>query len=389
MTTKIHPKKLRAQRALRLKVLSVVVLLVGLSYAVYWLVNTRHWLTTNDAYVTGNVITLKAQAGGIVTEVRAENTQTVHAGDVLVQLDGNQARIALDQAQAELGETVRRVASYYSQVLALQRRGATQEAGLQRIQHDLARYRQAARDDAVSAQQMQNAEDQVRELQATLRQTEAELRGAEALTANTTLADHPTVRKAANLLRRAHLEFSRQHIVAPIAGVIAKRRVQVGDQVQAGTPLLAIVPLDHLWVEANLRETEIARVRPGQPVEISVDAYPGADNGYRGTVQGLHPGTGSLFALLPPENASGNYIHVIERLPVRIALNAAELKNRPLRPGLSTITRIDISHPGNGDLKATTDTTAASYHTDVYAQELAPADALIEQVIRANAPALR
>jgi membrane fusion protein, multidrug efflux system len=405
MRKTIGPKEILARRDRRLKLVTLVILLAGVAGLFYWWKYTKDWATTNDAYVTGNVVTLKALTSGIVAEIAAENTQFVTEGQVLVRLDGVRAKIALDQAEAELGETVRHVETLFNQPEILRQRIAAQEAGLARVQHDIRRYRNAIGEGGISAQQLQNAEDQARELEATLHQARAELRSAEAVVQGTGIPDHPMVLKAQNALRQAYLEYVRKDIVAPVSGYIAKRRVQVGDQVQPGAPLLAIVPLDYLWVEANYLETELARIRPGQAAVISVDAV-GGEVTYHGVVEGLHPGTGSVFGLLPPENATGNYIHIVERLPVRIGLAADELKAHPLRPGLSTVTRIDLRPPGEGGgahaqdlppgsrseagrpeapaLQSLTTTHESVYRTSVYKDELADVEKLIKKIVEAN-----
>jgi membrane fusion protein (multidrug efflux system) len=181
----------------------------------------------------------------------------------------------------------------------------------------------------------------------------------------------------------AHLEYARQQIQAPVSGYVAKRRAQVGDRVKPGTDLMTIVPLDHLWVEANLRETEMHDIRPGQPAEVLVDLY-GTQYTYHGTVEGLVPGTGSAFALLPPDNATGNFIHITERVPVRIALPQDEIREHPIRPGLSTVTKIHISEQGNSVWTSLAKPDTAEYHTDVYRDELTSAESLAEGIMQGN-----
>jgi membrane fusion protein (multidrug efflux system) len=383
MEQPIHPKKIREQRNLRLRLVTFIILGAAIVAGVYWWEYTQHWVSTNDAYVTGNLVTLKAQTSGIVVEVRAENTQSVQKGEVLVRLDGVPAQLALEQAKAELADSVRRIAAQFNQVEVLKQRVVVQQATLTRVQHDRERYRQAAAEGGVSAQQLQNAEDQAREIEAGVQQTQAELKSLNTLIQGTTAANHPTVQKAKEALKRAYLEYVRKDIVAPVSGYVAKRRAQVGEQVQPGAPLLAIVPLDYLWVEANVKETDLARIRPGQPAEIRIDAY-GGELVYQGVVEGLNPGTGSVFSLLPPENAAGNYIHIVERVPIRIALSKDELKEHPLRPGLSTVTRIDITEPGDSVLESATTTEEAIYRTDVYARELGAVDELINAIVETN-----
>jgi membrane fusion protein (multidrug efflux system) len=366
-----------------LGILSVVLLLTGMAGLGYWWLHARNWVTTDDAFVTGNVITLSSQTTGTVVEVLAENTQLVEAGDVLVRLDGARAEIALEEAKAGLGETVRRIAALFGDVEKYRQQIQSKQAALTRLQHDLKRYRGAIAEEAIPEQQWQNAEDQARELEAAIRQARAELKSAEAQVAGTTVERHPAVLKAAAILKRSYLEFVRQRIVAPVRGYVAKRRVQVGDELHPGSPLLAIVPLDYLWVEANLRETEMERVRPGQEAEITANML-GNTHTYRGMVEGIHPGTGSIFALLPPENASGNFIHIVERVPVRIKLSTDEIKAYPLRPGLSTLTRINVARNGQQVLRSYATTSHPAYRTSVYDRELIDADARIGQIIGAN-----
>jgi len=373
----------RQYRGYRLLLVTVVALLIGLIYLIYWWNFAGRFVVTNDAYITGNLAPLKAQTSGTVVDVRVDNTQHVQQGDVLVRLDGLQAQVALERAEANLADSVRQIETAFSQADMLRQKLASKEATLNRSQKDLARYRSVAGDGAVSAQQIENSEFQVRELEADVRQIRAELGGAEALIQNTSPADNPKVLQAVAALKQAYLDNARQQIVAPVSGFVAKRTIQPGEQVRPETPLLAIVPLDYLWVEANFLENELADVQPGQPVEITVDLY-GSDVVYHGEVQGLGAGTGSVFGLLPPDNATGNYIHIVERVPVRVGLRAEELKANPLRPGLSAVVRIDTVHPGRSVLEPLTTTPATAYKTEVYDHQLDGADALIQKIIEGN-----
>lgn len=351
----------------------------------YWVLRGQHWISTDDAFVAGNVIHVSAQTNGTVVEVLTEETRPVRAGEVVVRLNGARAAIALEEAKGALGEVVRQIAARLNDLERLRQQINARRAALRRVDHDLRRFRTAYADDAVSQQQVQNAEDQSAELEAAIRQSEAELRSAEAAVGGTSVPEHPSVRRAAASLRHRYLEFLRRNIVAPVRGYVARRKVQVGEQVKPGEPLLAIVPLDQLWIDANFRETELAAVRPGQRAEITADLY-GRSVTYFGVVEGLQPGTGSVFALLPPENASGNFIHIVERVPVRIRLSPTELEAHPLRPGLSTVTRIDLRSDGLAVNASLTRTDAASYRTDAYRDELAGADDVIRGIIAANLP---
>ncbi len=216
-----------------------------------------------------------------------------------------------------------------------------------------------------------------------MRETQAELDTLDAQVGGTTVMAHPAVDLAKHQLIEAYLEYTRQQIRAPISGYVAKRRAQVGDRVQPGASLMTIVPLDHLWVEANLRETELQHVRPGQSALVSVSLY-GSKQTFHGTVEGLVPGSGSAFALLPPDNSTGNFIHIVERVPVRIALPADEIREHPIRPGLSTVTSINVTESGQSVWTSLATPSTAEYETDVYADELPTAESMAQEVMASN-----
>ncbi len=373
----------QARRGRRLALVTLAALLGVGTWFAYWRGFAGRFVVTNDAYVTGNLAPLKAQTSGTVVDVRVDSTQYVRQGDVLVRLDGLQAKVALEQAKADLAQAVRHVETLFSQTETLRQKLAAQQAVLDSRRRDLARYRSVAGEGAVSAQQIEDAEFQIRELEAGLRQTRAELGGAEALVQATTAEDNPKVLQAAAALKKAYLDLARQDIVAPVSGYVAKRGIQPGEQVRPDTPLLSIVPLDYLWIEANFLENELAHVRPGQPVEITVDLY-GSGVVYHGEVLGLGAGTGSVFGLLAPDNATGNYIHIAERVPVRIGLKPDELKAHPLRPGLSAFARIDTESPGRSVLEPLTATPPGAYKTDVYDRQLEGAEQLIHKIVQEN-----
>ena len=379
----IRPKAIIRQRKRRLIAVTLTILLASLAYFGYWWHLNRDWVTTDDAFVAGHLIAVKAQTDGTVVEVLAENTQRVHAGQVVVRLDGNRARIDLDQAKAELAETLRNIATLKASIETLKQRMMAQRATLIQVRHDLRRFQAAAREGAVSEQQVQNARDRVRELEATIAAIEAEKTGIEAQMLGGSIEQHPSVEKAKNRLRRAFLAWRRREVIAPISGFVAKRKVQVGGLVKEGAALMVIVPLDDLWIEANFLETKIAAIRPGQSAEIKVAAY-GDELTYHGRVQGLNPGTGSSFALLPTDNSTGNFIHIAERVPVRIGLDVEELKKNPLQPGLSTLTRINISEPGEALLTSFAGTDGKVYRTPVYDHELDGVEQIIGEIIAAN-----
>lgn len=379
----VHPKALRAQRNRRLLVVALLVLLVGLAYGGYWWTTARHWVQTDNAYVTGNLVPVAAQASGIITQVLAEETQFVNKGDLMIRLDEHEAYAALGRARGRLGETVRRINALFITKRQVAEKLAARKARLAVIEHDVARYRKASPSGAVSKQILQNAVDHYRALEADVRETQAEFDALDAQIGGTNVMEHPAVELAKHEFIVAYLEYTRQQIRAPISGYVAKRRAQVGDRVKPGADLMTIVPLDHLWVEANLRETEMRDIRPGQTAEISVSLY-GDTHTYHGTVEGLVPGTGSAFALLPPDNSTGNFIHITERVPVRIALPQDEIREHPIRPGLSTVTKIHVSEQGNSVWTSLAKPDTAEYQTDVYGDELTNAESMADGVMTGN-----
>lgn len=380
---RIHPKAIRARRNRRLLVVAGLVLIATVGYLMYWYTHDRFWIRTDNAYVTGNLVPVAAQASGIITQVLAEETQFVNRGDLLVRLDEHQAYAALGRARGRLGEEVRRIAALFINRKQLAEKLRSRTARLELAEHDMDRYQRASPSGAISKQILQNTADKIASLEAEVRETQAELDSLDAQIGGTTVMAHPSVDLAKHQLIEAHLEYARQQIRAPISGYVAKRKAQVGDRVQPGASLMTIVPLDHLWVEANLRETELQHVRPGQPALVSVSLY-GSKQTFHGTVEGLVPGSGSAFALLPPDNSTGNFIHIVERVPVRIALPADELREHPIRPGLSTMTSINITESGQSVWTSLATPSTAEYETDVYADELPTAESMAREVMATN-----
>lgn len=379
----MNDESLNKQRNLRLLLVALVLMLAGLAYGGYWWTVSRYWIETDNAYVTGNLVPVAAQATGIVTQVHFEETQFVNRGDVMVRLDEHEAYAALGRARGRLGETVRRINALFLTQRQVGEKLAARQARLDVIRHDVDRYRKATPSGAVSKQILQNATDQLQALEADVRETQAEYDALDAQIGGTTVMEHPAVDLAKHEFIVAHLEYARQQILAPVSGYVAKRKTQVGDRVKPGANLMTIVPLDHLWVEANLRETDMSEIRPGQPAEVRVDMH-GGKHTFHGTVEGLVPGTGSPFALLPPDNSTGNFIHIIERVPVRIALAPDEIREYPIRPGLSTVTKIRVSEAGHSVWSSLAKTDTEEYRTDVYSNELTSAESMAQGVIASH-----
>jgi membrane fusion protein, multidrug efflux system len=376
-------KTIRRRRNLLLLLVAIVVTAGALAYAASWWFFGRFWVVTDNAFVSGNLIPVYADATGIVAHVLYEETQNVKKGDLLIRLDEQRARAALGEAEGELGRAVRAVGALFATRQQMCQKIVSRMALLDKVRHDIVRYRQALPSGSVSKQVLQNAEDQGASLDADLKEAKAEFQSIEARVGGTSRISHPDTEVGRNKFIDAYIEFARQQIRAPVSGYLAKRKAQVGDRVRPGDQVMTIVPLDHLWVEANLWESRLHGVRPGQPALVTVDLY-GHSYTYHGTVEGLVPGTGSVFALLPPDNATGNFIHIVQRVPVRIALRKDEILKQPLRPGLSTVTSIDIRDTGQSPNAALTETSTKEYETNIYSDDLANANARAEQIIKDN-----
>ncbi|MGH6863840.1 MAG: HlyD family efflux transporter periplasmic adaptor subunit [Methylocella sp.] len=379
----IDRKTIRSRRNLLLSLVALVLCAGAVAYAVDWWLVDRFSIVTDNAFVTGNLIPVYADATGFVAQVLHEETQNVNKGDLLLRLDEQRAKAALGEAEGELGRAVRAVGALFATRQQMCQKILSRTALLDKVRHDIVRYRQALPSGSVSKQVLQNAEDQGASLDADLKEARAEFQSIEARVGGTSRINHPDIEVARNKYIDAYIEFARQQIRAPVSGYIAKRKAQVGDRVRPGDQVMTIVPLDHLWVEANLWENRLHWVRPGQPALVTVDLY-GQSYTYHGTVEGLVPGTGSVFALLPPDNATGNFIHIVERVPVRIALRTDEILKQPLRPGLSAVTSIDIRDTGRSPNAALTEASTKEYETDIYANDVADANAKAEQLIKDN-----
>lgn len=376
-------KSIRARRDFLLRLVLAGVALGVLVALFRWLTFDRNWVTTDNAFITGNILPVNADATGVVAAVLAEETQLVKKGEVLVRLDGQRARAALAQAEADLGRAVRTVGALFANRRQICQKVTARSALRERTRHDLARYKRAAPSGAASNQLLQNTEDQLAAQEADVRESLAELGAIEARISGVTRMNHPDIEAARAKFNDTYIEFLRQNIRAPATGYVAKRRVQVGQRVKPGDQILNILPLDHLWVEANLWENRMERVRPGQEVIVKPDIY-GGSVVYHGVVEGIVPGTGSVFATLPPDNATGNFIRIVQRVPVRIALKREELEESPLRPGLSTVTSINIGGPLNPPNNSIVRTTSEEYQTEVYNKDLAEAKVRAEKVVADN-----
>jgi membrane fusion protein (multidrug efflux system) len=336
-------------RRLGFEILGGVVVLAALGYGLMRFLAGAHE-TTNDAYVAGNVVTITARQAGTVLALHADNTQRVEKGQPLIDLDPAPTDVQLAAAEAALGRAVREVRSNTAEVGVADAELVQAKADLERAVQDLSRRKQATAGGAVSGEELAHATAAAATAQAALDLAQAKREQAASAVAGTAVANNPRVLAAIADLRQAAINSSYMNIVAPVSGVVAQRTVQLGQQVAAGEPLMAVVPLDNLWVDANFREPQLRDLRVGQPVVLRADVY-GRRAVFHGRVQGLGAGSGSAFSLLPPQNASGNWIKIVQRLPVRITLDPEELEQNPLRVGLSMKVTVD-THDQSGPLAA-------------------------------------
>ena len=378
--------------------------------ALYWLVVERGSVSTDNAYVGGNVVQVTPQVAGTVVAIYADDTKLVEQGQPLVQLDRTDADADLKQTEAALGDAVRSVRELYANeivartTLAMRRADITHaRADVDRAKADEARLaaeyerrKQLFAKGFISDENVQNAkstleaasaqraaaESAVAQARAGLSQAQSQLESKQVLVDATDVEQHPRVLESAARVREAYLALARTTVVAPVTGYVAKRNVQLGQRVSSGSALMSIIPADQLWVDANFKESQLADVRIGQPVELTADLY-GSRVVYKGKVVGLSSGTGAAFALLPPQNATGNWIKIVQRVPVRVALDPAELRAHPLRIGLSMQARVDTRDRA-GLVLAPQAETKPVFATDVYSAHTKEADALIASIIQAN-----
>ncbi len=378
--------KTNGKRWIALMGLTSLFVLCGVGYGVYWMAVGRYYQNTDDGYVQGNLVPVMSQIDGTVVGIYADDTQLVEKGQPLIKLGHADAHVALDQAEANLAATVRRVQQLYQTEAELRDKVRMQRAQLTQSRNDFHHYTNLAAKGFFPEESTQHTGTQVDVDQYSLMSAEHELAATRALVANTELTSHPDVKLASSKVRDAYLNLQRTTIVAPQSGYVAKRSAQIGQHVTTDTQLLAIVPLDEVWVEANFKESQLKDVRIGQPVTLQSDFY-GNGVTFHGKVIGLGAGTGSAFALLPPQNATGNWIKVVQRVPLRIGLDPREVAKHPLRVGLSMDTTID-THDRNGPMLAKQPHPQADYTTNVYDDQADGVDALIAKIINDNTVAI-
>jgi membrane fusion protein (multidrug efflux system) len=362
--------------------LAIVVVILALGIWAWYEIYGQWSEETDDAYVNGNVVEITPLVTGTVISIGADDGDLVHEGQVLLKFDPSDAEVSLQSAEANLGKVVRQVRGLYSNVDGMKAQLAAQRVAVQTAQDNYNRRRSLAAGGAISQEELSHARDSLTSAQSALNNIQQQLSTSVALVDDTVVSSHPDVKAAAAQLRQAYLANARSTLVAPVTGYVAKRTVQLGQRIQPGTATMAVIPLDQLWIDANFKETQLGKMRIGQPVEISSDLY-GSDVKYSGTIDSLGAGTGSAFALLPAQNATGNWIKIVQRVPVRVHINPEELAKYPLRIGLSTTVEVNL-HDQSGPVLAQQPRKQAAFSTQVYTEQLADADALIARLIHEN-----
>jgi len=361
-------------------ILAVVVAVGAIVWGIYWFAYARYFESTDDAYVGGDVVSITSREPATVLAIHADNTQSVARGQLLIELDPARAKATMASAEADLARTIRSVRSDFSKVHQFDSQISAAKVQLTQAQGDYKRRQQGAVDGSVSGEEVAHARDAVESARAALRVAQSGQAQVQAAVDNTSVANNPNVLAAIARVRDAAITLSHMQLISPVNGLIAQRTVQVGQQVAAGTPLMAVVPLDDVWIDANFKEGQLRDMRVGQPVEVTADIYGGSVT-YHGKIAGLGAGSGAAFSLLPPQNASGNWIKIVQRVPVRIALDAKELRDHPLRVGLSVAASVDVrdasgpmvsSQPLNANMRG------QAVDTD------AEADRIVARILAAN-----
>ena len=390
------PNPANPKRKPALTAVAAAVVVAGIAYGAYWALVLNHFESTDNAYVQGNVVQLTPQVGGTVVAINADDTDHVKAGQLLVQLDPADAQVALDQAEAQLAQAVREVRTLFANNSTLKAQIALREADaarsqsdLDRAQDDVARRAPLLATGAVGKEEFNHVTSQLAVSKSGVAAARsAVLAAREQLVSNQTLTDgisvdqHPNVLRASARVREAYLALRRVDLLAPVDGYVAKRSVQLGQRVQAGAPLMSVIALSHVWVEANFKESQLQQLRLGQPVRLVADVY-GKKIEYSGSIEGLGAGTGSAFALLPAQNATGNWIKIVQRVPVRISLDPKELAEHPLRVGLSMDAKVDISKT-DGRMLADGGRPSTATKTSVFDEINSAADIEVRKIIAAN-----
>ena len=370
------------QRKKGLSIFILLLLLISIGSAAYWYFFIKGFEETEDAYVNGNQVMVSAQVAGNISKINVDNMDPVQAGDVLLELDDTNAKLSFEQAKSNLANAVRQVSQLNYTVKQLKSAVRANEITLAQAQGNLNRRVQLVKDGAIDKESFQHAKEAVELAKANLTTSQNQLEANQALLLDGPLSEQPQIQSAVSNLKQAWLNLERTKIRSPIKGYVARRNAQVGQAVSVGGALMAVVTTDQMWLDANFKETQLTHMRIGQPVKIHFDLY-GKDKTFDGKVVGIEMGTGSAFSLLPTQNATGNWIKVVQRVPVRIQLDPQQLAENPLRIGLSATVKVDVSDSQGETLRNQAPTTTL-YSTNVLQYDESAVNNLIESIIRDN-----
>ena len=370
------------QRKKGLSIFILLLLLIAIGSAAYWFFFIKGFEETEDAYVSGNQVMVSAQVAGNISKINVDNMDPVQAGDVLLELDDTNAKLSFEQAKSNLANAVRQVSQLNYTVKQLKSAVRANEITLAQAQGNLNRRVQLVKDGAIDKESFQHAKEAVELAKANLTTSQNQLEANQALLLDGPLSEQPQIQSAVSNLKQAWLNLERTKIRSPIKGYVARRNAQVGQAVSVGGALMAVVTTDQMWLDANFKETQLTHMRIGQPVKIHFDLY-GKDKTFDGKVVGIEMGTGSAFSLLPTQNATGNWIKVVQRVPVRIQLDPQQLAENPLRIGLSATVKVDVSDSQGETLRNQAPTTTL-YSTNVLQYDESAVNNLIESIIRDN-----
>ena len=369
----------------RKKGLSIFILLLivsGILTAFYWLFFLNDIENTEDAYVGGNQIMVSGQVAGNVAKINVDNMDKVRAGDILIELDDTNAKLSFEQAQSNLANAVRQIKQLEFTVQQLQAAVNANEITLAQAQGNLNRRVQLEKSGAIDQESFQHAKEAVALAKANLSSSQNQLAANQALLLARPLMQQPQIQNAVAAVKQAWLNLQRTQIKSPIDGYVARRSAQVGQAVSVGSPLMAVISTEQMWLDANFKETQLTDMRLGQPAEVHFDLY-GKDKVFHGTVVGIDIGTGSAFSLLPSQNASGNWIKVVQRIPVRIQLDAQQITENPLRIGLSATVKVNVANKDGAFLREI-DAPRTHYTTDTLHYDESAVDSLIQSIIKQN-----
>ena len=370
------------QRKKGLSIFILLLLLIAIGSAAYWFFFIKGFEETEDAYVSGNQVMVSAQVAGNISKINVDNMDPVQAGDVLLELDDTNTKLSFEQAKSNLANAVRQISQLNYTVKQLKSAVRANEITLAQAQGNLNRRVQLVKDGAIDKESFQHAKEAVELAKANLTTSQNQLEANQALLLDGPLSEQPQIQSAVSNLKQAWLNLERTKIRSPIKGYVARRNAQVGQAVSVGGALMAVVTTDQMWLDANFKETQLTHMRIGQSAEIHFDLY-GKDKTFNGKVVGIEMGTGSAFSLLPTQNATGNWIKVVQRVPVRIQLDPQQLAENPLRIGLSATVKVNVTDSQGETLRNQARTTTL-YSTNALQYDESAVNNLIESIIRDN-----